>query len=129
MMGTVTVINTTPYILQPVPELGKEYHIFDDGKIKPNRHYIIKILEVIPFDDFNDTDILEVWHREVEDCDWLYAPETDYFIKTNYKDDEGMTAYFVRTKDGGWFSLGWFAARLDTDGSLYKQMIDFYGKE
>ncbi len=127
-MGTVTVINTRPYILQPVPEVGKEYHIFDDGKIRPNRHYIIKILEVIPFDEFNDTEVLESWLEEVKECYWLYAPETDYFVKTDY-DGEGMTAYFVRTTDGGWFSLGWFAARLDIDGSLYKQMIDFYGKE
>jgi hypothetical protein len=62
------------------------------------------------------------------DCYWLYAPETDYFIKAEY-DDEEEPAYFVRTKDGGWFSLGFFGARLDTDGSLYSKMIELFGKE
>ena len=127
-MGTVTVINTTPYKLQPVPDVGKEYHIFDDGKIRPNRHYVIKILEVIPFSEFTDSDMLEVWREEIKECYWLYAQETDYFVKTDY-DGDGMVAYFVRTTDGGWFSLGWFGARLDIDGSLYEKLIEYYGKE
>ena len=46
-MGTVTIINTTPYKLQPVPEVGKEYHAFDDGKIRPSRHYIAKIVNIL----------------------------------------------------------------------------------
>ena len=120
-MGTVTVINTTPYKLQPVPEVGKEYHIFDDGKIKPCRHAITNISEVIPFDDCSDTELLELWHNEVEECYWLYASETDYFVKAEYDDE---TVYFVRTKDGGWFSLGWFGARLDIDGSLYQKLLE-----
>ena len=125
-MGTVTIINTTPYKLQPVPEVGKEYHTFDDGKIRPSRHAITTISEVIPFDDCSDTELLELWHNEVEECYWLYATETDYFVKAEYDDE---TAYFVRTKDGGWFSLGWFGSRLDIDGSLYEKMIENYGKE
>ena len=54
-MGTVTVINTTPYKLQPVPEVGKEYHAFDDGKIRPSRLEHVKIVEVIPFKECEDT--------------------------------------------------------------------------
>jgi hypothetical protein len=37
--------------------------------------------------------------------------------------------YFVRTKDGGWFSLGWFGSRLDIDGSLYEKMKEWYNVE
>ena len=33
--------------------------------------------------------------------------------------------YFVRTVDGGWFSLGWWGSRLDIDGSLYAQMLKY----
>ena len=124
-MGTVTIINTTPYKLQQVPEVGKEYHTFDDGKIKPSRHSVVKIIDVIPFKEAED-DILKEWCKNVAECYWLYAYETDYIIKAEYVDE---TAYFVRTKDGGWFSLGWFGARLDSDGSLYKQMIEWFGKE
>ncbi len=123
-MGTVTVINTTPYNLQPVPEVGKEYHIFDDGKIKPSRHGITTVVEVIPFKEA-DTGVLEIWCSNVAECWWLYASETDYFIKTEHE-DEDEPSYFVRTKDGGWFSMGWFGARLDIDGSLYNKMLEWY---
>ena len=118
--GTVTIINTTPYNLQPVPEVGKEYHTFDDGKIRLSRHAIATIAEVIPFKEAN-TKLIDFWHKEVDDCYWLLENETDYFVKAEYDDE---TSYFVRTKDGGWFSLGWFGARLDIDGSLYKKLLE-----
>lgn len=124
--GTVTVINTTSYNWQPVPEVGKEYHAFDDGKIKPSRHSIVRITEVVPFAAVNHKAFLEEWQQEVEDCYWLYAKETDYFVKAEWDDE---TSYFVRTKDGGWFSLGWFGARLDIDGSLYEKMKEHYNVE
>lgn len=123
--GTVTIINTTPYKLQPVPEVGKEYHAFDDGKIKPSRLEIVKIVELIPFDKA-DAELLEDWKQNVEECYWLYAPETDYFAKAEYEDE---TSYFVRTEDGGWFSMGWFGSRLDIDGSLYEKMKEHYNVE
>jgi hypothetical protein len=121
--GTITVINTTPYSLQPVPEVGKEYHIFDDGKIKPSRHYIAKVVEVIPFKECTDNALMSNWAEEVTECYWLYANENDYFIKA---ESEHGTSYFVRTTDGGWFSLGWWAGRLDIDGSLYNKMNEWY---
>ena len=122
-MGTVTVINTTPYKLQPVPEVGKEYHAFDDGKIRPSRLEQVKIVEVIPFKECQDNALISTWAEEVTECYWLYSQETDYFVKGEYADE---TAYFVRTKDGGWFSLGWFGSRLDIDGELYKKMKEWY---
>ena len=125
-MGTVIILNPESYNFRSVPEVGKEYHTFDDGKIRPSRHAITTISEVISFDECSDTELLELWHNEVEECYWLYATETDYFVKAEYDDE---TAYFVRTVDGGWFSLGWFGARLDIDGSLYEKMKENYGKE
>ncbi len=123
-MGTVTILNLTPYDLQPVPELDKEYHTFDDGKVKPSRHSIATITKIIPFADA-DSELLDTWKHNVEECYWLYAPETDYFVRATYDD---TTEHFVRTTDGGWFSLGWFGARLDATGKLYKSMIEFYGE-
>jgi hypothetical protein len=123
--GTVTIINTTPYKLQLVPEVGKEYHAFDDGKIKPSRLEIVKIVELIPFEKA-DEELLKEWKQNVEECYWLYAPETDYFAKAEYEDE---TSYFVRTEDGGWFSMGWFGSRLDIDGSLYEKMKEYYNVE
>ena len=128
MSGTVTVINMTPYKLQPVPEVGKEYKAFDDGKIRPSRLEVVKILEVIPFKECQDNELISNWTVEVTDCYWLYAKETDYFIKAE-TDVYSDPCYFVRTTDGGWFSLGWWGSRLDADGSLYEKMKETYGEE
>ena len=125
MAGTVTIINTTPYKLQPVPEVGKEYHAFDDGKIRPSRLEHVKIVEVIPFKECEDEELIKLWYKEVADCYWLYETETDYFVKAKW-DQDTDPMYFVRTKDGGWFSMGWFGSRLDIDGELYKKMKEWY---
>lgn len=130
-MGTVTVINTAPYNLQPVPEVGKEYHIFDDGKIKPSRHYLAKVVNIIsPEDAYEITDLYNTWEEQVKECYWLFAKETDFFVVAE-SDYDKSPIYFVRTEDGGWFSIDypnvWMGARLDIDGSLYKSMIEFYG--
>lgn len=120
-MGTVTVINLTPYDKQVVPEVNKEYHAFDDGKISPSRHDIVKVLEVIPF-EIAEPWLIESWKKNVEECYWLYDKETDYFIKTECEGEEDPS-YYVRTTDGGWFSIGWWGARLDVTGKLYEGMI------
>ena len=126
-MGNVTIIRLSAdkYDPKPIPEVGKEYHAFDDGKIKPSRHFIVTVDEVISFKAADET-LLKIWREEVKQCYWLYATKTDYFIKAVYDD---KTSYFVRTKDGGWFSMGWFGARLDIDGSLYEKMKEYYSKE
>ena len=128
MAGTVTCINLTPYKLQPVPEVGKEYNAFDDGKIRPSRLEHVKIVEVIPFDKADEV-LLNTWKQEVEECYWLYAEETDYFVKANCVQPDTGAQWFVRTEDGGWFSLGWWGSRLDADGSLYEKMKENYGEE
>lgn len=120
-MGTVTCINLKPYERQDVPEVNKEYHTFDDGKISPSRHAITKVLEVIPF-EIAEPWLVESWKKNVEECYWLYDKETDYFIKTEFEDEEDPS-YFVRTTDGGWFSIGWWGARLDVTGKLYEDML------
>ncbi len=103
-------------------EIGKTYNVFDDGKIKESRRYEVKVTEIVKFKDI-DKDTLEQWKEEVKECYWLYAKTTDYFIKTWNGDD---TETFVRTKDGGWFSMGFMCSgRLDTDGSLTKRSNDY----
>ena len=126
--GLVTVINTTPYKEQPVPEVGKEYHIFDDGKISFGRHYVAKVTEVLPFDECLDAELLSAWGKDVVECYWLFPEYTDYIIKA-VSDFDKDPLCFVRTKDGGWFSIDypscWMGARLDVDGSLYKSLNEF----
>jgi hypothetical protein len=50
---SIDIINTESYKKQPLPEIGKEYHIFDDGKIRKSRHHICKIVDIIPFNARN----------------------------------------------------------------------------
>lgn len=126
-MGMVSIINTTPYKEQPIPEVGKEYHIFDDGKVKPTRHWTARITELILFSDCTDEKVIDAWKSDVEECPWLYSETTDYIVKAEapeYNREDAL--YFVRTTDGGWFSLdypNWFSsARLDIDSSLYNKM-------
>lgn len=129
---SVEVINLTPPKEQPVPEVGKEYHIFDDGKVRPSRHSICKICKVVPFDECNDLELLEAWNDEVLRTYWLFAPETDYFVNGAVKKEDGVFEihHFVRTLDGGWFSIdypeSWTASRLDIDGSLFKILEEQY---
>ena len=63
-----------------IPELGKRYHFFEDGKSGPSRHFIIEVTNIIPFEEMIDGELLDVYDTEVRECDFLYAPETDYFV-------------------------------------------------
>jgi len=106
-----------------IPKINKTYNCFDDGKIRESRLYTVKVIEVIPFDQI-DKETLGIWKECVNACYWLFETETDYFVKTT-EGEEG-DAVFVRTKDGGWFSMGGFmnSGRLDVDGELNKILID-----
>lgn len=129
-MGTMTVINTAPYNLQPVPEVGKEYHIFDDGKMSPSRYFTAKITKVLPFDKVvnPESQLYKAWEENIKEAYWLFAQDTDYFVKAESSYDKNPL-YFVRTVDGGWFSIDypncWMGARLDIDGELYKSMNEY----
>lgn len=125
--------------------VGKLYHFFDDGKLRESRHFEAKVLEIIPFDDIKDVlfttydlycnDFIpkrfeEIWQDNVICSDHLYANETDYVIKTRIEKYDDNDIYFVRTKDGGWFSIdiesSWQSGRLDVDGEKYANMIRIY---
>ena len=53
--------------MKDIPEVGKTYIIFDDGKIKSSRKGETVISELIPFKDI-DKEILEMWEEEVKQC-------------------------------------------------------------
>jgi len=134
--------------LKPVPEVGKLYHFFDDGKTSPSRHYICKCERVItPGEAKNimfrlplyidgcaeddiivDTSLYDHWHNNEMPChDWLYSEETDYFVECSCPNYDEHNLWFVRTKDGGWFSMdiqsSWQAGRLDVDGNIFDGII------
>ena len=136
---------------QQVPEVGKQYHFFDDGKITPSRHSIATVLRVIPFSEANsiivkarewdleiadpiyvDKPITEVWKHDVTEHDWIMNAETDYLIECSIPDYDENNIWFARTTEGGWFSMdiqsGWQAGRLDVDGKLYDYMCEYFRK-
>ena len=121
---------------QPLPELGKRYHFFEDGKSGPSRHYIIEITNIIPFENITDGELLDVYDTEVEEADFLYAPETDYFVygrkvlSDNTLDTEDEFI-FIRTNYGGWFSFGhWFEdGQLDVDNSKYSAIVEYWEQD
>lgn len=107
-----------------LPEIGKTYNCFDDGKISKSRMYQVTIYEIIPFEKA-DNKLLELWEDEGLPSYWLFD-KTDYFIKftsNEFKDEPN--GVFARTKDGGWFGLGnyWNSGRLDIDGFLTQSLL------
>jgi hypothetical protein len=107
-----------------IPVVGKTYHYFDDGKIKVSRRGKVVITEVIPFENIDEETLIQ-WKEAVEECDWLYAPKTDFFVKV----DTFFDIIFVRTKDDDWFSFGFLAGRLDIDGSLNDTLKEQWKKQ
>lgn len=136
--------------IKPVPEIGKEYHFWDDGKSSPSRHYICKCERVIPYKDAKkikftlkeylspytkdaefktyDTNLLEVWKKEVKQCNWLYSEDTDYFVEVSCPSYDGNRLWAARTKDGGWFTMdiqsSWQGGYVDVTGEKYDRIIE-----
>ena len=133
-------------ITENLPQIGKEYHFFDDGKITPSRDSIATIIELIPIEEakniivstprdydeetgknvFVNMSLLDIWIDEKTYTDWIFAKNTDYIVKASIPSYDDDPIYFARTKDGGWFSMdvtNWLqGGRLDIGGKLYEGM-------
>lgn len=107
--------------MKEIPKVGNTYKCFDDGKVSHSRLYTVDVVEVVAFDDI-DEKTKDNWLKLVKRCYWLFAKKTDFFIKTENGED-GDTV-FVRTKCGGWFSIGDYmnSGRLDIDGKLTEKL-------
>lgn len=135
--------------LKPIPEVGKFYHFFDDGKLSPERHYICKVEQIVSesnanniiikdipvWDDNNKcyrekSTLIDCWLKEKECKNWIYAPITDYFVEVSCPKYDKYNLWFARAKDGGWFSLdiqsGWQGGRLDVTGKIYDDIIKYW---
>lgn len=139
-------------VYNAVPEVGHFYHFWDDGKSSPSRHYICKVERIITSEearnvmvevtdwDFDEngevkrvTSLYDHWKEEaVPNHDWLYAEDTDFFVEASCPRYDENNLWFVRTKDGGWFSMdiqsSWQGGSLDIDGSVYTYNTKNYQK-
>lgn len=119
--------------MKNVPVLNSVYNCFSDGKIKESRRCKFKVIEIIPFSEI-DLEIKQIWLEEIEQCENLYNPITDFIIKACSVNDDGENIdlddeyLFCRTLNQGWFSFGrafWDSYEMDYDGSLYENMLKF----
>lgn len=132
--------------LKPVPEIGKYYHFWDDGKSSPGRHYICKCERIITpeeaksimvevpdkyMDDIMYISLYEHWYNnEVPSTYWLFSDKTDYFVECSCPEYDKHNLWFVRTHNGGWFSMDiqnfWQGGRLDVDGKIFEEITNYW---
>lgn len=121
-----TVLYSHKKRLQPVPEVGKRYHCFDDGKITFSRHYIVKIDEVLNYMEFKRKypEEFQQYITVARRCYWLYSNSTDKFVVTHNGENDEL-GVFVRTKQGGWFSIGDYfnSGELDATGKIWDNLV------
>ena len=112
--------------MKPIPEIGKKYHCFDDGKITFSRHFIIEVNEVLGYHQFKKKypELCKLYREAVKRCYWLYSTHSDKFVITYKGEDNGLGVY-VRTKQGGWFGIGdfWDSATLDVTGEIWDDLV------
>lgn len=127
--------------MERVPKVGEILDFYDDVKISNSRHYKCVVCKVVPFKEaslenilfmeiYNDSTIHQppytlhdIWEMNKEDLD-IYEKETDYFIGVAIPEFDEHILWFVRSTDGGWFSMSiqnyWQDGRLDVNGKLIK---------
>lgn len=126
-----TVLYTHKKHLLPVPIVGQKYHCFDDGKITFSRHYIVEVVEVLGHMAFRKK-YQDAFNKYVEDskrCYWLFSRSSDKFIIAKVVgDEEDNVNVFVRTKQGGWFSINYpywgSSGRLDVTSNLWNGLVE-----
>ena len=116
-----------------IPEVGKTYKFYDDGKISHSRQYDATVLQIVTEEESkeimfdiggdNEVSLYDIYQIEVdnhlqganskvisggsmeEGKPWLYARSTDFLIECSIPDYDEHNIWFVRTINGEWFSL------------------------
>ena len=121
-----TVLYSRKKHLELIPEVGKKYHCFDDGKITFSRHFIIQVDEVLGHMAFKKKypEYFKQYVRRVKESYWLFSTHSDKFVIT-YFGENNQPGVYVRTKQGGWFGIGdwWNSATLDVTGKFWKYLV------
>lgn len=124
-----------------LPEVGKKYWHYDDGKIRPSRQETVVINKILPFSEISE-ELRNKISKEIEEYDWIYNNIDDYFDTNNYiifatnldmighpwdKGDEEII-YLLDKKDK-WYGFGvncyWNQGQLDVDGKLTEEMLKY----
>lgn len=140
-----------------LPEVGKVYYFYDDGKISVSRQYKVRVKEIIPFSEAKDhvycvdrEDILyqlnrynleaptydKIWEMAKKEYDWILTGNTDYIIVGEYVDKnpswctiKNYDMLFARSSYGWYTCDDYYNGRLDVDGRLTKELNEPYIKQ
>ena len=119
--------------VMPEPEVGKIYHGFDDGKVRLSRLVDWKVVQRIDLDnDKVSKNLLRVIQQEIKKSYWLFDTKQTIIYRAYAVDEKGKYdrsigyCYFIRTKEGGWFSANarcfWWC-ELDVDNRWHNELI------
>lgn len=138
--------------MNSIPQKGKTYKFYDDGKT--SREYDAVVLRILSKDEtktikfkarlddeyelstlydkswgFDEQytfrkSLYDIWKDAVKNIDWVFANDTDWFIECSIPLYDEYPIWFVRTNNGGWFSLdiqsSWQGGLLDVDNQVTK---------
>jgi hypothetical protein len=129
--------------MKPIPEVGKYYHFFDDGKTSPGRHYIARVERIVPISDSPEIlvpcmdpyldelipkSLWDIWNTEKTETSWVFSPKTDVLLEVSCPKYDENKLWFARTKSGGWFSMdiqsGWQGGLLDVTNEVYESVLE-----
>ena len=123
--------------MKRIPKTGEKLKFWDDGKVGHSRRYVAKVNGVFAPDDVkrifvirgdDEMSVYDIWLEQADECDWVYAKETDVFVRCFIPGYDDNDIWFVRTKQGGWFSIdcqsGWQSGYLDVDDDYYDDTDD-----
>lgn len=104
-------------------KVGDVYNSYDDGKVRVSRQHVVRIVNIIPLKSaFPRTK--EIVRKEIKDIDWLFDKVKHEVILTA-RDENNNKCMFLRTQDGGWFTMGLMSAgRLDVTDELTESLIE-----
>ena len=122
--------------LKPIPEVGKRYHCFDDGKVTFSRHYIVEVKEVLGQMAFKKRypEMFQTYLEEAKNAYWLFSRSSDKFIICHAEEDRQKgfeLEVAVRTKQGGWFTFSkssLYCGLFDVTGRLWDDLVSSIDK-
>ena len=85
-----------------IPKIGKTYIFLDNGD--RSRKYKATVKQILKYKDAPDY-LKQAYFDNLKECDWLYQKFTDYFIGAEIPEYDDNIIWFVRSKNGGWFSM------------------------
>lgn len=130
--------------MKPIPEIGKVYKFYDDGKARISRQYDALVLDVITKEEAKAKlikcfdpelcvtsvrELYDVWKDTAIYTYWLFAKDTDRLIECDIPSYDANHIWFARTINGSWFSMNiqsfWQSGVLDVTNELTEKLNSY----